>query len=72
MKRRIATLSSIDGFAIRDNLRSRRYWASRPDNEFTRNGYAVIADFLDRAECGRVRERAERNLPGAKPRGGGQ
>lgn len=64
MKRRIANLSSIVWFAIRDNLRSWRYWANRPDNEFTRNGYAVTADFLDRAECGRVRERAERHLPG--------
>lgn len=64
MKRQIANRISIVGLAIRDNLRSWRFWAKRPDNEFSRNGYAVIADFLDRAECGRIRELAERHLPG--------
>jgi len=64
MKRQLANRVSIVWCAIRDNLRSRRYWATRPDNDFTRNGYAVIPDFLDRAECDRVRELAERHLPG--------
>jgi len=55
---------NIIRFAVQDNWRSRRYWASRPHNAFTENSYLVVPEFLDRAECERLRHLADRHLQG--------
>lgn len=55
---------NIIHFAIRDNWRSRRYWATRPHNEFTDNSYLVVPGFLDRIECKRIRQLADQHLNG--------
>ena len=40
--------------AVRLNRRARAEWQARPDNAFTTDGYAVVPDLLDRAECERL------------------
>src|SRR5687767_14758603 len=49
---------------IRDNGHSRRYWVTRPRNEFTERSYVVVPDFLSREECTRIRDLADRHLSG--------
>ena len=64
IQRQLTSRLNILRGAIRDNWRSRRYWATRPRNEFTDNSYVVIPDFLSPEECARIRAVADRHLPG--------
>lgn len=50
--------------AIVENSKSRRWWAKRPVNQFTRDGFEVVPGFLDPDECRRIVEVAEQHLPG--------
>lgn len=64
IQRQLATRLNILRAAVRDNWRSRRYWATRPRNEFTEQSYMVIPGFLNRGECERLRGLADRHLQG--------
>jgi len=50
--------------AIWGNRRARWFWAHKPANEFTRNGFEVIEGFLSREECVRLSRLADVHLPG--------
>lgn len=64
LPRRIIARLRIIRLAVRDNWRSRKYWATRPTNEFTENSYLLVPEFLDRTECERIVRMAEQHLRG--------
>lgn len=54
--------------SVRGNWQDRGFWASRPDNAFTRDGFEVIEGFLDREQCQRLARLADEHLPGPSHR----
>lgn len=60
----IASRLSIIGLSLRDNWRSRRYWTTKPRNDFTENSHIVVPEFLDRDECARLIRLADEHLRG--------
>ena len=64
----LSTRASIASRAVHGCIAGRQFWANRPANAFTREGYEVIDGFLDRAECERLVALAVRNLAGPSHR----
>ncbi len=55
---------SIVTDSLYGNWRGWRFWRGRPVNDFTKNGFEVVPDFLDRAECRRLVSLAQTHLEG--------
>jgi len=64
----LSTRASIASRAVHGCIAGHQFWANRPANAFTRDGYEVVEGFLDRAECQRLVAVAARNLPGPSHR----
>jgi hypothetical protein len=64
----LRTRASIASRAVRGCIAGHRFWANRPANAFTREGYEVIDGFLSRAECDRLVALAAAHLPGPSHR----
>jgi len=64
----LSTRVSIVSRAVSGCAAGRQFWANRPENTFTRDGYEVIHGFLDRAACERLVGLAAAHLPGPSHR----
>jgi hypothetical protein len=68
MRRGLSRRLSIAVAALRENRRAGRFWATRPHNAFTREGFELFPGFLDRAECRRLVALADELAPGPSHR----